>query len=124
MTSPATLVYDGDCAFCTRCVAWAQQHLRYRPRIVALQGADLAGLGLVRADAERSVQWVAADGTISSGARAVGQWWWRSGGLWRVPGALCLVPPTAWAAEAVYRLVAANRHRLPGSSDACAVEGR
>lgn len=122
MTRPATLVYDGDCAFCTRCVTWAQRRLRYQPEVLALRSADLGTLGIGRTDAERSVQWVAPDGSVSSGARAVGQWWWRSGGWWRFPGALCLVPPTSWVAEAVYRLVARNRHRLPGGSDACAVE--
>ena len=50
--SDAVLVYDGDCAFCTRCVDWAERHLPLRPRVVAWQHADLrawAHPGAVRA---------------------------------------------------------------------------
>jgi predicted DCC family thiol-disulfide oxidoreductase YuxK len=115
----ATVVYDGDCAFCTRTLGWAQAHLPCQPRTVDLRTADLDALGVRRASAERAVQWVEPDGSVASGARAVGRWWWRSGGLWRIPGALCLVPPFSWAAALIYRGIAANRHRLPGGSAAC-----
>jgi predicted DCC family thiol-disulfide oxidoreductase YuxK len=120
----ATVVYDGDCGFCVRSLQWAQDHLRYQPHAVDLHTADLDGLGIRRADAERAVQWVEPDGSVVAGAQAVGRWWWRSGGMWRVPGVLCLVPPTSWVASLCYRAVARYRHRLPGGTTECAVEDR
>jgi len=40
-------------------------------------------------------------------------------GLWRVAGRLLSRPPVLWVARPAYAVVAANRHRLPGSTDAC-----
>ena len=90
--------------------------------MLAARDADLAALGLTTGEAARAVQWVSPDGQVSAGARAVGRWLWSSGGVWRLPGALCLVPPTSWVAEGVYRLVARFRHRLPGGTAACATD--
>jgi predicted DCC family thiol-disulfide oxidoreductase YuxK len=120
--SGATLVYDGDCAFCTECVDWADRHLPLHPRVIAWQHADLDALGLTQEQCERAVQWVEPSGRVRSGAKAVGAWWWGCGGVfWRVLAALCFVPPASWVAEGIYRLVAANRSRLPGGTAACAM---
>ena len=117
----AVLVYDGDCAFCTKCVDWAERHLPLRPHVVAWQHADLQALGLTQAQCEHSVQWVEPSGRVRSGAKAVGTWWWGCRGFWRVPAALCLVPPASWVAAGVYRLIAINRSRLPGGTAACSM---
>jgi hypothetical protein len=45
----------------------------------------------------------------------------RSRWPWRPFGALLLVPPFSWIGAGLYRLIAANRHRLPGGTPACAV---
>jgi predicted DCC family thiol-disulfide oxidoreductase YuxK len=42
--------------------------------------------------------------------------------LLKVLGWLISTPPTSWAAELGYKLVAANRHRLPGGTRACKIE--
>ena len=52
-----------------------------------------------------------------AGGRARGD---ITGVLCAVAGALPFVPPTSWVAEGVYRVVAANRMRLPGGTPACA----
>ncbi len=44
-----------------------------------------------------------------------------AGGVWGLIGRLMLVPPVSWLAAAVYAVVARNRHRLPGATDACRV---
>ncbi|HVE99386.1 MAG TPA: DCC1-like thiol-disulfide oxidoreductase family protein [Mycobacteriales bacterium] len=116
-----TLVYDGDCAFCTRCVRWMERRLPLRPRVVAWQQADLAGLGLTQQACEDAVQWVEPSGRRAAGAAAVAWLLVLSGGMWRVPGRLMLTPPISWLAAGVYRLVARNRGRLPGGSAACAL---
>lgn len=39
----------------------------------------------------------------------------------RMLGHLIATPPVSWAAALVYQWVAANRHRLPGGTPACAM---
>jgi predicted DCC family thiol-disulfide oxidoreductase YuxK len=125
VTSPLrdrpVLVYDGDCAICTQSVLWMEAHIPYRPVIEAWQFADLAALGLTQAQCERAVQWVEPDGRVWSGSQAVGKLLVASRGLWQVLGWLALVPPTRWIASGVYRLIADNRHRLPGGTPACSM---
>ncbi len=117
----ATLVYDGDCGFCTTSVRFVERRLATSARIVAWQDADLAALSITQADTERAVQWVAADGRVSSGSAAVGRLLLDSGGGWRLLGRLIITPPLSRVAELVYRLVSANRSRLPGGTPACAL---
>lgn len=116
----ATLVFDGDCGFCTRCVALVPRSARRTTTVVPYQRADLAALGLTAAECASAVQWVADDGTRSRGAGAVARLLRDAGGGWRVLGTALLVPPLSWVAALVYRVVAANRMRLPGGTPACA----
>jgi predicted DCC family thiol-disulfide oxidoreductase YuxK len=117
----ATLVFDGDCGFCTRCVALVPRSARRTTRVVPYQRADLVALGLTAAECAEAVQWVADDGSRASGHAAIGHLLRSGGGLWGLLGALLLVPPVSWLAAGVYRLVAANRMRLPGGTPACAL---
>ena len=45
------------------------------------------------------------------------------GGLWRLAGLVLSRPPVLWLARPVYALVAANRHRLPGGTATCRLDG-
>ncbi|WP_248960954.1 thiol-disulfide oxidoreductase DCC family protein [Sphaerisporangium perillae] len=116
------LVYDGDCGFCRRCVEFGRRHLPLMPRVSAWQELDLADHGLTLDEVTRSVQLLGPHGLRASGARAVAvllalqpRPWWRAAGL------VMMAPPVSWAAEAVYRLIARYRHRLPGGTGACAI---
>lgn len=82
------------------------------------QTADLGALGVSRADAEHSVQWVEPTGEISAGAQAAGRLLLRVGGAWALLGRLLLMPPFSLLGELVYRGVSAVRGRLPGSTPA------
>ena len=115
------LVYDGDCAFCTRC-ALALQRIRPDGEIAPWQSADLAELGLTEEQAAAAVQWVSPDGTIRSGHEAIAATLQSAGGIWNIVGRAILVPGVSWLAARCYRLVAANRHRLPGGTAACDTE--
>lgn len=117
----ATLVFDGDCGFCTRCVALVPRSVRRTTKVVPYQRADLPALGLTAAECAEAVQWVGDDGVRGSGHVAVARLLRSGGGLWALLGALLLVPPVSWLAALVYRLVAANRMRLPGGTPACAL---
>lgn len=120
MHSPI-LVYDGDCAFCTRCVDWLKRHLRRLPDIQPWQRADLPSLGLSQVQCETALQFVDRDGRISSGERAVARVLLHAGRGWKVLGALILVPGIRHLAGLVYRWVARNRHRLPGGTASCGI---
>lgn len=117
----ATLVFDGDCGFCTRCVGLVPKSARRTTKVVPYQRADLAGLGLTAAECADAVQWVGDDGSRARGHEAVGRLLQHAGGVWRLVGSVLLVPPVSWLAALVYRLVAANRMRLPGGTPACAL---
>jgi predicted DCC family thiol-disulfide oxidoreductase YuxK len=117
MASPV-LLYDGDCGFCTRAARFLERHIPVRAEIVAFQFADLDALGTTTDRARRELLWI-EDGRVHGGARAVARLLAGAGGPWRLLGLTMGVPPFRWAAQGGYRLVAANRHRLPGGTPAC-----
>lgn len=121
MRSRPVLVYDGDCAFCTSCVRFAERRLRLNCEPIPWQFADLDELGLSQQRAEYEVLWVAPDGTVRGGAQAVAKVLLGAGGVWSVVGALMALPPMKWLAHGGYRLIANNRSRMPGGTAACAL---
>jgi predicted DCC family thiol-disulfide oxidoreductase YuxK len=117
--SRPVLLYDGDCAFCTSCVRLAQKRIKPDAEIVAWQFADLAELGVSEEQAAAAVQWVESSGTVRSGHEAIAAMLSDAGPVWRAVGRILLLPGISWIAARAYRLVAANRHRLPGGTPAC-----
>ncbi|MFE6775788.1 thiol-disulfide oxidoreductase DCC family protein [Streptomyces sp. NPDC057702] len=124
MRTRPVLIYDGDCAFCTRCVTFAERRVRPRCEVLPSQFADLAGLGTTRARAEREVLWVTPSGAVYGGVRAIAKALLSAGGGWAPLGALLNLPPLRWVGHAVYRLVANHRHQMPGGTAACALPRR
>ncbi|MFF8288882.1 thiol-disulfide oxidoreductase DCC family protein [Streptomyces sp. NPDC016309] len=124
MRNRPVLVYDGDCGFCSTSVRFAGRYIRPRCAITPWQFTDLEELGVTRQRAAYEVLWVTPVGTVYGGSRAVAKLLLSSGGGWPVVGALLNLPPVRWAAHGVYRLVANNRHRMPGGTAACALPGR
>jgi predicted DCC family thiol-disulfide oxidoreductase YuxK len=115
------LLYDGDCAFCTRC-AELLERIGPDAEIAAWQFVDLAELGVSEERASEAVQWVAPDGAVSSGHEAIAAVLDRAGRPWRVLGRTLLLPGLSWVAAKAYRVIADNRYRLPGGTPACAVD--
>jgi predicted DCC family thiol-disulfide oxidoreductase YuxK len=119
-----TLVYDGDCGFCQRCVDFGHDHLSVMPKVSRWQDLDLEAHGLTLDEVTTSIQLMGPNGLRASGARAVAVMLAVQPGIWwRTAGRVMLVPPVSSLAEAVYRVIARNRHRLPGSTGACSVGG-
>jgi predicted DCC family thiol-disulfide oxidoreductase YuxK len=119
-----TLVFDGDCGFCTSSIRLAERWCRPAVRFVPWQDLDLEAHGLTYEAVTTSVQWLgprSADRGIPSGSAAVARTLLRSRWPFRLAGALMLVPPISWLARLMYRLIANNRYRLPGGTPACAV---
>jgi predicted DCC family thiol-disulfide oxidoreductase YuxK len=119
------LIYDGDCAFCTSSARWLAERLN-RPlgpnvRLVPWQFTDLAALGTTTERARREALWVATDGTIHGGAEAFAEWLKFRRGAYGLVGHLMDLPGIRRLAAAVYRVIAKNRHRMPGGSPACAL---
>lgn len=114
------LVFDGDCAFCTKC-AHGLERIGPDAEIVAWQLTDLAELGITAEQASDAVQWVEVDGAVRSGHQAIAAVLSTAGPLWRAIGRTLTLPGISWLAAKAYRLIANNRYRLPGGTPACAV---
>lgn len=118
----AMLLYDGDCGFCTVTARWMTDRLRTPVAVVPWQSVtDLDALGLSAADLSTAVYWVDVFGRRERGHRAVARLLRLC--RWPLPlaGALMATPPLSWLAAGAYRVIARNRHRLPGATAACAL---
>ena len=119
IVSYPVLVFDGDCGFCTS-VARHFERRSFTPlKIVPWQRADLASLGLNAEQTAAQVFLVTESGAFA-GAECFAELMRIQGDpfhravAWgmRLPGLRRL---SAWG----YKLVAKNRHRLPGGTPAC-----
>ena len=114
----ATLIFDGDCGFCTTSANWVER--RTTADVVPWQRFDLDAAGLTEAEASAAVQWVDGEQRLS-GARAIAAVLRRCGGAWPLVGRLIDLPPMRPLAALGYRLVARYRYRLPGGTPACRI---
>jgi predicted DCC family thiol-disulfide oxidoreductase YuxK len=116
------LIYDGDCAFCTRAARWAAEPWTGSPRAVPWQQLGPIGLhdaGLTQADVERAAYWIDASGRPFRGHVAIAKALMAGGRRRQLLGRALLIPPVSWMARPAYWLVARYRHRMPGATDAC-----
>lgn len=121
--SRPTLVFDGDCAFCTSSARLLARIVGPAAAIVPWQRTDLAALGIGEEQASAAVQWVGRDGAVRSGHEAIAAALIAAGRPWSLAGRLLLLPGLSRLAALAYRLVAENRQRLPGGTPACALTG-
>ncbi|MEI8024377.1 MAG: DUF393 domain-containing protein [Actinomycetota bacterium] len=116
------LIWDGDCAFCARCVQFIQKRIRTSAKIVAHQKTDLKVLGLTTEQCNQALQWVNGEGRIRSGSRAVAELLKTANSVWPVLGVLIDLPIIRLFSSAIYKLIAKNRQHLPGGTAACALD--
>jgi predicted DCC family thiol-disulfide oxidoreductase YuxK len=121
------LVYDGDCAFCSRAVRFVLRHDRRRRtvRFAAREGA--AGRAVrERHAALRDVEslvwvdWVAGAERAQIRSDAVLAVATYLGGVWALLGGLGLVVPRPLR-DGVYSVVARVRRRIAGGAPECLV---
>jgi predicted DCC family thiol-disulfide oxidoreductase YuxK len=116
------LVFDGDCGFCTTVARHFERRSRATITIVPWQRADLSLFGLTPHRAAEQV-YLVRDRQLFAGAECFaelmniqGDWFHRTvARIMRAPG---LRRVFAWG----YRIVARNRHRLPGGTPACKMD--
>lgn len=90
--------------------------------IAAWQATDLAALGLTEADVTTAAYWIDDDGAAHRGHLGIAKAL-KTGSLpWSLAGRVMETPPMSWVAAGAYRLIAKNRYRLPGSTDACRLD--
>ena len=118
------LVFDGDCGFCTKSAAWIAHRMPRGTAVQPSQALDLRAIGLTPRDVETAAYWIDRDGGTHRGHRAVAHALITAGGAWRIIGRALLIPPISWLAAVAYELVAKNRGRLPGATDACKIPAR
>lgn len=110
------LVYDADCGFCTRTALWLDE------APVPWHTLDLDAVHVTRAEADANAGWLVDDRVTLLGAPAIAAALRSRTGGARVLGWFLNVPGFRGLANLVYPRIAANRHRMPGGTAACALE--
>lgn len=116
------LVFDGECGFCTTMAGAFQRRLGLA-NVEPWQSLDLDALGLSAEACRQAVQWVDEAGRSAAGERAVIAALRHAGGGWGWLGRILDLPGVRQLSGVVYRIVARNRHRLPGGIPACKLPG-
>lgn len=116
----SVLVYDGDCGFCTTSARWVESKLLPAGGTIApWQSLELQMFGLSEADVTSASWWVDPQGGTHRGERGIAQMLVDRGGMWALLGRIALTPPLIGVLGLLYGLIAKNRYRLPGATDAC-----
>ena len=127
MPQPALLITDPDCGFCQRSAGWLESKFSGNWRNSPSHSDLLQEYGITAEQAQQSVWLVEFDSagtpSRSAGAAAVARVVAMHGGIWRA-AKLFAYPPLVWLAQPVYKLIARNRHRLPGATAACELPRR
>ncbi|HEY0485704.1 MAG TPA: DCC1-like thiol-disulfide oxidoreductase family protein [Mycobacteriales bacterium] len=111
--TPPTLVYDGDCRFCSACARFVNRRIPTPAEVVAWQHADIGVLELTPAECTEAVRWIHGEDR-AAGADALARMLVSAGSGWRLLGHVLLSRPVLVVARPVYRLIARNRARRPG----------
>jgi predicted DCC family thiol-disulfide oxidoreductase YuxK len=116
------LVFDGDCGFCTTVARHFERRSRVAVTIVPWQRAELRSLGLTPQMAAEQVylvresQQFAGAECFAELMKIQGDWFHRTvASIMRAPG-------LRRTFARGYRVIARNRHRLPGGTPACKMD--
>jgi len=108
------LVYDADCGFCTRFAQWVGPS-------VSWQELDLAAAATTEQEMRSAAGWLDDGRVVVTGADAISAALVARGGAAGLAGRIIARPPVRGLARVVYRVVARNRHRMPGGTPSCRV---
>lgn len=113
-----TLIYDADCGFCTRSAKWLARggSVKIKP----WQGIrDLEALGLTESMVETAAYWADGGEVQAAAEEAIASALIAKGSGWQIAGRFILLPGVRQLAKPVYKLIAKNRHAMPGGTDTC-----
>jgi len=115
-----TLFFDGACGMCTRSRDLLLRMDRTgNVQTEALQSPGAAQrLGIAPTSLLESVRWLDSSGAVYSGAEAANAAFSAAIGT-RIPLVIYRIPGVGFIEEAIYRWVAANRYRFPGTTPYC-----
>jgi predicted DCC family thiol-disulfide oxidoreductase YuxK len=116
-----TLVYDGDCAFCSSCARFVKRWIPTGAAVEAWQLIDVESVGLTVPECDAAVQWVTSPTHHTSGPMAIADLLSASRPWWRVVGRLLGSHPVSQVAWPVYNWASRHRDRLPGGTATCAL---
>ncbi|MEY3560870.1 MAG: hypothetical protein RL068_22 [Actinomycetota bacterium] len=116
------LVFDGDCRFCSSSVRLFQRISKNRVPTKPYQLADLDTLNLTKEQCAQAVQFVSGKG-VSAGHLAIADALIASKTIWVLAGVIMKLPVITSIAYLIYSWVSKNRHKLPGGTPACSVNG-
>jgi len=115
----ATLIFDGDCGFCTSTANYVAAHTTTPITAVAWQLTDVAAFGLTTEQTADRV-WLVMGEQHFGGHEAFAWLLILQGKLaLRAIGRFMLLPGVDGFSALAYRLIARYRHRLPGGTPAC-----
>jgi predicted DCC family thiol-disulfide oxidoreductase YuxK len=120
-TAPTgTLFFDGACGMCTRSrdlLLRMDRAGKLHTEVLQSPGAAQR-LGIEPASLLESVRWLDSSGAVYSGAEAANAAFSAAIGT-RIPLAIYRIPGIRYIEDVVYRWVAANRYRFPGTTPYC-----
>lgn len=119
MTAPATLIFDGDCSFCTSAANFVVKHSTYPIVAHAWQLTDVSRLGLIEQQVAERVYFSVSGQNYGGHLAFAYILFVQDNWFLKAAGWIMTVPPVCWLASIGYRLVARFRHRLPGGTPAC-----
>lgn len=115
VVAPGELHVDGARGFCRATVTRLARTrpLRLAGQLLPYQAVDLALYGLADQEVHERM-WLVHDGHLHGGAQAFAVWFATGGPAARLIGRTLTLPGVRHSADAAYRLIARNRHRIPG----------
>lgn len=118
-TSTATLIFDGDCGFCTSAANFVVRRSRVPITAHAWQLTDVTRFGLTEQQTAARVYLVIGDETFGGHLAFAYLLFIQPNWLLKAVGWVMTVPPFCWFASVGYSLIARFRHQLPGGTPAC-----
>lgn len=115
----ATLIFDGDCGFCTSTAKYVVRRSRVPVEAHPWQLIDVTRFGLTEAQTAARVYLILGDERFGGHLAFAFLLFIQPNWLVKAAGWVMTVPPACWLASLGYALVARFRHRLPGGTPAC-----
>jgi predicted DCC family thiol-disulfide oxidoreductase YuxK len=117
-----SVIYDGDCAFCSSAARFAKSKIAPNLNYMAYQQTELSNYGLTTAQCETALQFVNSAGKIFTASQAIAQLLLAARFPYSQLGKVLQLPLIRNLAQLGYLMIAKNRHRLPCGTPTCKLD--